>query len=166
MKEVHNDELVRLSLKAGLTPEEESRLEAWLAAHPKARTMWDEDRALGRALQALPDAPLSSNFTARVLQAVDLEEARVERESRLPEQSWLRALWPRLGWAAVAVLLTVVVVHENRVANRTQLARDVAFVSADVAKLPALEVLGDFDAINQLRQASAGGDDELLLALQ
>ena len=166
MKEVHNDELVRLSLKAGLTSEEESRLEAWLAAHPEARTAWEEDRALGRALQALPDAPLASNFTARVLQAVDLEESRVERGRRAPERSWLRVFWPRLGWAAVVALLTVVVVHENRVAKRTQLVRDVTFVSEDVAKLPAPEVLGDFDAITQLRQATSGSDDELLIALQ
>ena len=166
MKEVRNDELVRLSLKAGLTPEQESRLEAWLAAHPGARAAWDEDRALGRALQALPDAPLSSNFTARVLQAVDLEDSRAERERRAPERSWLRDFWPRVGWAAVAVLLTVVVVHENRVAKRKQLVRDVAFISQDAAKLPAPEVLEDFDAINQLRQASAGSDDELLIALQ
>ena len=166
MKEVRNDELVRLSLKAGLTPEQESRLEAWLAAHPGARAAWDEDRALGRALQALPDAPLSSNFTARVLQAVDLEDSRAERERRAPERSWLRDFWPRVGWAAVAVLLTVVVVHENRVAKRKQLVRDVAFISQDAAKLPAPEVLEDVDAINQLRQASAGSDDELLIALQ
>ena len=166
MKEVRNDELVRLSLKAGLTPEEESRLEAWLAAHPEARAAWEEDRALGRALQALPDAPLASNFTARVLQAVDLEESRVERGRRAPERSWLRVFWPRLGWAAVVALLTVVVVHENRVAKRTQLVRDVTFVSEDVAKLPAPEVLGDFDAITQLRQATSGSDDELLIALQ
>ena len=92
MKEVRNDELVRLSLKAELTPEEESRLEAWLAAHPETRAAWDEDRALGRALQSLPDAPLASNFTARVLQAVDLEETRAERGRRAPEQSWWRGL--------------------------------------------------------------------------
>ncbi len=166
MKEVRNDELVRLSLKAGLTPEEESWLEAWLAAQPEARAAWDEDRALGRALQSLPDAPLSSNFTARVLQAVDLDERRTTREHRAPERSWLSVFWPRLGWATAALLLTGVVVHENRVAKRTQLVRDVAFVSQDVAKLPAPEVLEDFDVINQLRQASAGSDDELLIALQ
>lgn len=166
MKEVRNDELVRLSLKAGLTPEEESRLEAWLAAHPEARAAWDEDRALGRALHSLPDAPLASNFTARVLQAVDLEEARAERAGHAASRSWLRVFWPRAGWAGVAVLLAVVVTHETRVARRTQLVRDVAFISQDVAKLPGPEVLEDFDAINQLRQAAAGSEDELLLALQ
>ena len=166
MKDMRDDELLRLSLKADLTPEEESRLEAWLAAQPGARAAWDEDRALGRALQSLPDVPLSSNFTARVLQAVEAEEAREERGRRAPEHSWLRVFWPRLGWATAAVLLTVVVVHENRVAKRTQLVRDVAFVSEDAAKLPGPDVLEDFDAINQLRQASAGGDDELLIALQ
>ena len=79
MNDVRHEELMRLSWKRKLTPEEESRLEAWLAANPKARTEWNEDRALGRALHSLPDVPISSNFTARVLQAVELEERRGQR---------------------------------------------------------------------------------------
>ena len=64
MKETPEDELMRLSLRASWTPEEEARLESLLAASPEARATWEEDCALGQALQSLPDVPLSSNFTA------------------------------------------------------------------------------------------------------
>jgi anti-sigma factor RsiW len=172
MKDVRNDELFRLSLKPVLNPEETVRLEALLAAHPAARAQWEEDRALGRALQSLPDVPVSTSFSARVLQAVDdLEDALTKRHRRSPVRLWLRAFWagafwPRVSWATAAVLLALFGTYEYRVSKRTQLAHDVAFISQDVAKLPSAAVLQDFDAIDQLRQASAVSDDDLLIALQ
>lgn len=168
MKKYHDNEWLRLSLKAELTPEEESRVEAWLAGQPdeRARAHWEEDRALARALQALPDAPVSSNFTARVWQQIDAEEARATKVTRSGKGEWWRVFLPRLGWATAAVALTVAGTHEFRVSQQKQLARDVSFVGHDLAAAPAPEVLQDFDAINQLRQVAAGSDDELLIALQ
>ena len=159
MKDVRNDELIRLSMKPVLTPDDEARLEAYLAAYPEVRAAWEEDRALGRALQSLPDVPVSSNFTARVLQAVDLEEARTERAKR----SWFPRGWPQLGWATVAALVAVLGVQEWRNIKRAQLMKDVTFVSSDITKLPSAEVLRDFDVIQQLPPVS---DDELLIALR
>ena len=164
MKDVRNDELIRLSMKPELTPEDEARLDKILSGNPDARGAWEEERTLSRAVQSLPDVPLASNFTARVLQAVDLEEARDERRQRRPVR-W-RALWPRLSWATAAALLALFGTHEILVSRRAQLARDVAFVSKDILKLPSPEVLQDFDAIDQLRQISATSDDDLLIALQ
>ena len=159
MKDVRNDELIRLSMKPVLSPDDEARLEAYLAAHPEVRAAWEEDRALGRVLQSLPDVPVSSNFTARVLQAVDLEEASAERARR----SWFPRGWPRLGWATVAALVAVLGVQEWRNIKRAQLIKDVTFVSSDITKLPSAEVLRDFDVIQQLPSVS---DDELLIALR
>lgn len=170
MNDVRHDELVRLSLKRELTPEEESRLEAWLAGNPAARAEWEADRALGRALQALPDVPVSSNFTARVLQEVDWEERRAERARG---RSSFRSFLPRLGWGLAALLACAGLFYQYRAVqnDNRRLAETVKNVSGELAALPAPEVLGDFDAINSMLHASstpvaARADDDLLRAFQ
>src|SRR4030095_15631752 len=73
-----------------------------------AQPDWEEEVALNRLLANVPDAPLSSNFTARVLQAIDLEELREQRARR--SASWLGRLhsWiPRMGMAALVVGLAL-----------------------------------------------------------
>jgi len=162
MNDTPEDELMRLSLRAGLTPEEETRLEFLLTTHPEARAIWEADHALGRALQSLPDVPLSSNFTARVLQAVDLEAAQEARQAR--SRPWFRVLLPRLGGVTAALLLAFFGVQEYRAVKRLELAKDVSLM--EMAKLPGADVLQDFDAINQLQQIAATSDEELLKALQ
>jgi anti-sigma factor RsiW len=159
MKDVREDDLFRLSMQPELSPEEESRLEAWLAAHPDARAGWEADRALGRALQSLPAAPVSSNFTARVMQELDLEKARASRK-----QGGWRLLWPRLGWATAALALAVLGAQQFRNNQRTQLASDAALVSKDIARLP--DAFRDFDLVESLREIPPSGDDGILIALQ
>ena len=163
MKEVRDDDLFRLSLQPELSPEEESQLEAWLAAHPGARAAWESDRALGRALQSLPDVPVSNNFAARVLQQLDLDEARARRAVS-KSRGW-RLLWPRLGWATAAALaLTVFGTQQFRTAQRTLLAADAALVSKDIARLP--DAFRDFDVVDSLREITPASDDGILFALQ
>jgi len=159
MKDVREDDLFRLSMQPELSPVEESKLEAWLAAQPDARAAWEQDRALGRALQSLPDAPVSSNFTARVMQELDLEAARAGRKTR----GW-RLLWRRLGWATAAVALTLFGAHQFRNTQRTQLASDAALVSKDIAHLP--DAFRDFDLVDSLRAITPASDDGILIALQ
>jgi anti-sigma factor RsiW len=162
---MRNEELTRLSMKPELSPDDVARLEVYLAAHPGERAAWEEERALSRALHSLPDVPLSNNFTARVLQAADLEMSREQRRER-KRFRWLRAFWPRLAWTSAAVVLAVFGVHQFRTTQNRQLVKDIALVSQDVAKLPTAEVLRDFDTIESMRQLSASSDDELFLALQ
>lgn len=159
MKDVREDDLFRLSMQPELSPEEESRLEAWLAAHPDARAAWEQDRALGRALQALPDAPVSSNFTAQVMQQLDLAVAQENRK-----QGGWQLFWPRLGWAAAALALTVFGAQQFRNVQRTQLAKDAALISKDIAQLP--DAFRDFDVVESLRQIPPASDDGILIALQ
>ncbi len=160
MKDVRDDDLFRLSMKPELSPEEESKLEAWLDAQPAARAAWEADRALGRALHSLPDAPMSSNFTARVMQELDLDEARTQRKSG----GW-RLLWPRLGWATAAALaLTVFGTQQFLNVQRTQFAADAALVSKDIGRLP--DAFRDFDLVDSLREIPAASDDGILAALQ
>lgn len=166
MKDVRNEDLVRLSFRRELTPEEESRLESYFAANPQARSQWEEDRALGRAVQSLPDVPVSSNFTAGVLQALDLDEARGARQ----RQSRLRMFFPRLSWAAVAALAVFFFLHNRTTMKREQVAKVLAEASRISSELKGVAepdvVLQDFEVIKQLVRTSAPSDDELLTALQ
>ncbi len=170
MNEVRNDELVELSLRRELTPEEMSRLEAHFAAHPEARGKWEDERVLSRALQSLPDVPVSSNFTALVLQALDVEKKRDARRAPFHGGDWLRRFLPRLGWAAAAVLIASLVIQGVRTARHAEFAKDVSFAAGGLAKVPNPEILlQDFDAIHELGQVSTlstSSDDELLRVLQ
>src|ERR1041384_4324215 len=66
--------LLELSWKRKLTGAEQAQLQAWLAAHPEAQADWDAEASLNEALRRLQDSPVPSNFTARVLQAIELDE--------------------------------------------------------------------------------------------
>lgn len=167
MNDVRKEELIRLSMQRELTAEEESKLESWLAAHPGARAQWEEDRTLSRAIRSLPDVPVSSNFTSRVLQAVDLEDAAETRRGH-SARGWFRFLLPRLGWAMAAAALVIIGMHYHSTTMQPQPKPEEVLgnLPIDLAKLPTPDVLADFDAINQLRQASIMTDDKLLEALQ
>ncbi len=161
MNNVPIEELIQVSMQRDLTPEEESRLEAWLAAHPEQRTRWAEERAISRALRRIPDVPVSSNFTAGVWEKIELEgrrEARAERAG-----SWWRGLLPRLSFAAVAAVLAVAGLKHYQTGQQTALV--VKDLSHDLSLLSDPEVLRDFEAIEQLRQISVSADEELLSAI-
>ena len=183
MNDVRKDELIRLSLQRELTAEEESWLEKHFAAQPGGRASWEEERALNRALQTLPDVPVSSNFTARVLQAVEMDEAR-ERIRHPRGNVWWRRILPRFALVPVTLLVAALGLyfHQQHVRNeqtrlaeqarleqRMHLAQELAKlakISPELTELHDPEVLADFDAINRLRQASPSGDEDLLIALQ
>src|SRR2546423_204244 len=99
-----------------LTEAEEAELRVWLASHPDARPDLEADTALTRALRNLPDVALSSNFTARVLQAVEREEAAKSREARGGWRAWLHLhRWPpRAAVACVLVGLGVGSYHHHQ----------------------------------------------------
>jgi hypothetical protein len=184
MNDLRKDELIRLSLQRELTAEEESWLEEYFAAQPGGRASWEEERALNRVLQTLADVPVSSNFTARVLHAVELDEARDERKRHPRANSRWRRMLPRFALVSVALLVAAWGLHfrqqhlrneqarlaeQTRLEQRMRLAQELAKlarISPDLADLRDPEVLADFDAINQLRQASPSDDDKLLIALQ
>ncbi len=95
-----NDPLYQKLLEASwqrpLTPEEEAELQPYLAAHPEAQAEWDEDILLTQQLRQLPAAPLSSNFTALVLQAVKAEAGRPRRDATsFGWLAWVRQYLPR-----------------------------------------------------------------------
>ena len=146
-----------------LTQAEQAELRAHLAAHPEARAGWDAEAALNDALAQLPNVAVSSNFTARVLQAVERETTARSRVA------WWTFGWPSFNWAptvAAAVLVvgvSLLAYQRHRVASRLELAASVVAV-ANVKSLPHYpEVLEDFEAIRRLSQTPPA--DEALLAL-
>ncbi len=154
-----------LSWRRELTGPEQAELRAWLAAHAEAQADWDAEAGLNAALGRLPDKPVPSNFTARVLQAVEREAAA---ERRRPGWTW--RVWPRLRWLPKAAL-TATVVCAGVVSclvvqdvQRKKLAESVAAVAA-VSALPDPEILKDFDAI-RASNPSPLPDEQLLAALR
>lgn len=141
---------------------ETAELRAWLAAHPEAQADWELESALNAGLSRLPDAPVPSNFTARVLQAIEREEVRP------PALVWRwhwRRLLPRVAGAmAVAMLAGLAIYHHEIYRQRVAFAQNVALVTT-AQPLPSAEALENFDAIRRMSQPQHA-DDELLALLQ
>ncbi len=157
------EELFALRHKRPLTPDEEARLDGWLAAHPADQRRWTEETALSAVLLRLPSPPVPSNFMARVWQDIEAEE---RREVRAPSgwRAWVR--WPSLAQQfalAVLMLAAVVVFQGRRARSPSQVARSIEQI-ATLAHLPNVAMLKDFEAISRLNQS--GADLELLAAFE
>jgi len=155
--------LLEQSWKRKLSADEQAQLDRWLALNPDAQAAWDTEAALNDALAKLPEAEVSSNFTARVLQAVQRETAVRERPSSL----WKIRRWlPRVAFAALIASAGLTAWrHEQIAARRAEYAQSVEAFS-DVASLPSPEVLQNFEAIRHLNQVAAPADEQLLTLLQ
>jgi hypothetical protein len=118
---------------------------------------------LTEALTHLPNAPVPSNFTARVLAAIELEEARAAR-SKGWRWNW-HWLLPRFA-AATAVLLFagLGIQHHELALHRAELARSLSVV-ASASAMPSVDALENLEVIQRLSQP-AQADTELLAALQ
>jgi glycosyltransferase involved in cell wall biosynthesis len=104
----------------------------------------------------------SVDETARLMQAVDLEESHRSRRRNFG-WNW-HALLPRMAVTAAVVLFAGLTVrHYEIAARRTTLARNVAMV-AGAQPLPSVDALNDFDVIQRMSQPHA--DDEVLALLQ
>ncbi len=115
------------------------------------------------ALAKIPDAPAPSNFTARVLEAVELEESRAAR-SRGWHWNW-HSLFPRIAVATAVLLFAGISIQRYEVrSHRVALAKEVASVAAS-QPLPNVDALENLDAIQRMSQSSHA-DGELLAALQ
>ena len=159
--ELHS-KLRESSWRRKLTETEQAGLRAYLAANPDARADWEMESALNAALAQLPDALVPSNFTARVLQAVEREEARPHGWSW--RWNW-HTLVPRVAFAAVVITFTGLAFHHHEIySRRAALARNVALVTKG-QPMPSPEALENFDAIRRMSQPQHA-DDELLVLMQ
>src|SRR5947207_11770509 len=131
--------LRELSWRRKLTSAEEAELRAWLMAHPEAEPEWEIEAALNEALAQLPAPTGASNFTARVLEAVRLEEATATRSGRRGSWSWLRGWLPRTATAIVLLTGSLIFYHHHQqVVRREAEARRMAKSVLAVAAVPTL----------------------------
>ncbi len=160
------EQLREASWRRNLTPAEEAQLRQFLASHPEAQPEWDAEAALNESLKRLPAAPVPSNFTARVLDALGedaMAEGRAERHSWLRWQFRLRWL-PRAAVATLIVGLGLVTYRHEQLETRK--ARAESLVAVERVKVLANpELLENFEAIQAMSQAPAA-DDELINLLQ
>ncbi len=135
-----------------LTDAERAALRAQPALAVEAR--------LTESLAKIPDVPVASNFTARVMAAIDLEEARAARKGFF-HWNW-HAWFPRVAvTAAILVFAGMSWQHYEVNSQRTLLAKNVAAVAV-AQPLPSVEALQNFDTIQRMSQPAARADDELL----
>src|SRR5437867_3289304 len=123
------NELLEASWRRKLTAEEQAQLRAWLLAHSEAQADWEEEALLTQQLERLPNAPLSSNFTAQVMQKLDLDLARGERERKQrPRPVWAR-LVSRYASVILMALLAGFGVHRYREHQRIEMVKSVSNVT-------------------------------------
>jgi len=132
---------------------------AGLRERPETQADLELESRLSESLARLPDAPVPSNFTALVLQAVERETVLRPRTT-VWRWNW-RRLAPRLA-VGVAVLGIVGLTYQHHEFNqRARLAKNIALL-ARAQPMPSVEALKNFDAIQRMSQPHA---DEKLLAL-
>ena len=127
-------------------------------SHPQS------DSQLDRLLRALPDKPVASNFTARVLQEVGRASQPLATARRNPFSVLFTAWLPRLVPAGLAVAAFFFAYEARTNARDAAFARSLVAV-AQVKSLPSPEVLQDFDAVRAF-DVKPGADRELLALLQ
>lgn len=122
------------------------------------------DARLDRLLRALPDTPVASNFTARVLQAVDRDLANQDN-ARQPRRFRALLHWlPRFAVPTLVLGFSLLAFQHHQTVARAQMAESVAAVS-QVSSLPSPAVLQDFEAVRRLSQTPPA-DEELLALMQ
>ena len=122
-----------------------------------------ELQEIRQLLSKLPETPVSSNFTARVMQAVEREE--IHRPHRWNVLAWnWHALLPRAAVAAVVLGIAGFAYQQYEAGSqRAEIARNIKQIAS--VKPPSLDALQNFDAIQRMSQP-AHPDEELLSLLQ
>jgi len=132
---------------------------AGLRADPETQADLELETRLSEALARVPDAPVPSNFTTRVLQAIEREESR---GAQTRGWSWYwRVLVPRVAVAVAVVGFAGLAYQRHESGKRVELAKDVALL-AQAQPAPSVEALENFDAIQRLSQTAPHADNELL----
>jgi len=141
----------------------EAELAQWRAARPEAAAEAEAEAALSDALAGLPDAPVPSNFAARVRHELEHETRRPAARRR--DWFWLwRVVVPRAAVASVVVGASLFAYHRHQVAQRLAMGVSIATVTG-VGSLPSPLILEDFDVIQRL-DTTPPADRELVAWLQ
>jgi len=156
--------LREISWRRPLTEAEQAELRVWLVANPAAQVEIEADEVLNLALARLPDAPMPSNFTARVLQAIEREAVAMKPSATANSSRWWRVLLPRIAGVALVVVVGSALAYRFQIAKQNQALVTTAQEVAAVKPLADPLVMADFDVIARL-SPTLGVADENLLAL-
>lgn len=165
MSEHEFNQLLETAQRRRLTPAEEARAREYLLAHPGAQAVWEQETALTQLLDRLAPAPVPSNFTHRVLEAVRAERRPAPSRARAGWLAGVRRWLPlKTATAMAAVALSVVLIHHRRQeAERAELARSLEAFS-EVAAVSGLDVFRDFEAIRLLHELPQDVDADFVSA--
>jgi anti-sigma factor RsiW len=160
MNQSEFDNLLQTAHERDLTDGELARLERWLAANPADQAEWE---ALDHLLATLPDTPVATNFTARVLDEVRRAETA---HPAVGQAWWQRLLAPQFRpvQIAAAATLALVIGGVGYQSHLNQSRAEMAVAVASIAEFPP-GFLADFEAIGAVAQADAI-DEELWAALK
>ena len=124
------------------------------------------DTLLDSLLHKLPDKPVASNFTFRVLQTVAHEKPSTACRPNLWGEIFRHPMQfiPRILVGCLAFGLGVFGFQRYELATQANMASSVAAV-AQVSSLPSPDILQDFEAVRHLSQTPPA-DQELLALLQ
>ncbi len=156
------DQLRQAAWRRKLTAAEEAELRGCVSAEAELQADWEAELALNQALERLPNAPVPSNFTARVLRSAERHSPEAGRW-RLPlGAAWDRSFrWlPRAAFVAACLAAGFFSYQHLQDSRREHLAESVVRVS-EVASVPSPQALADFDAIRALDRTPPP-DEELL----
>lgn len=171
MRSPDNNEMHKANSRGKRKPSENAPHPQPLSDGREAEADWDDEIQLNQILERLPNAPLSSNFTSRVMSQVRNEAlARSRNPWRANWNSFVdsfrsREWTQRFALSAAVVLAAFVCFIQYQASGRKEVAQSVVAVSS-VADLPSLDVLVNFDAIKRLPKKSGEVDVELLAALK
>jgi anti-sigma factor RsiW len=166
VNESEYEDLLRIAVRRELTVAEQARLEAWLATRPEARADWLMDQRMNRCLRHLSHVPLSTNFTAQVLQRVERSVRHDAARRRGP--AWVRWLgglgygWRLAGVAGTLVVVVAIQYHQAR--QRAELARSLEVLPA--VSLAEVDLWRDFETINTLPAGPVPSVDQLAEAFK
>lgn len=168
MKSTPLERIKELACRRPLSAAEQAQLNDLLAADPSAWPERNEELALTALLNGLPDAPLASNFTARVMREIANLESTAARPPRW--RWWSLRTWSgRMAWSTAVVAVSLVGWSQYRLQQRSEYVRSLTTIG-EVAAVPSVEVLRDFDAIHTFARVpsavEAEADVGLLAALQ
>ena len=135
-------------------------------AELRARPELELEARLTDALTQLSDVPVPSNFTTRVLDAIELEEARSARSVKSSGWHWnWHLLLPRIAVTAAVLLFAGVGFQRYQAGlHRAEMAQSISVV-ASAKTVPSLDALNNFDTIQSMSQ-SGHADAELLADMQ
>ena len=172
MTEAEFNQIREVAWRRPLTAREQADARAWIAAHPEMADELALDLALAQAVHRIPDTPVSSNFTARVMESIDREAVDLERAGFWEKLMGDYRVWlPRLAGVMGVIILGLGIWAWNGRVERakitsvlTQVAQLTPSKDSFQTEFQSPNVWKDFDTIRRLNEILP--DNDLLTILK